>query len=143
MISSVLALVAAMGAVQSDPTRTSREAFTNCLRQFVDRAVEDRMTRETFQAEYPQQCTAQEAAFRQALTRANDARMAADEIAYQRENQGETFGYVADDVQAAQAEQAAQQAAAQASQPAQAAQAAQATQAEQPQPEQPQQPPSR
>ena len=140
MISSVLALVAAMGAVQSDSTRTSREAFTNCLRQFVDRAVENRMTREAFQAEYPQQCTAQEAAFRQALTRANDAQMAADEIAYQRENQGETFGYVADDVQAAQAEQAAQQAAAQAAQPAQAAQA---TQTEQPQAEQPQQPPSR
>ena len=138
MISTVLALVAAMGAAQSDTSRASREAFTNCLRQFVDRAAEDRMSPDTFRTQYPQQCTTQEAAFRQALTRANDAAMAADEIAYQRENLGEMFGYAHDQAEARQAELDAQ------AQAAQSAQAAQTTQAEQPQAtEQPQPPPSR
>ena len=140
MISTMVALFAAMGAAQSDTSRASREAFTNCLRQFVDRAIDEQMSRETFQAQFPQQCPAQEAAFRQALTRANDAQMAADEISYQRENLGEMFGYVDEQIQAHNAEQAAQQQAAQAAQPAQAAQA---TPAEQPAAEQPQPPPSR
>ncbi len=59
MISSVLALLAAASAAQAtDQTRSTREAFTACLRTYVQRSVEARMTLAAFQAEYPQQCAA-------------------------------------------------------------------------------------
>ena len=74
MISSVLALLAAASAAQaSDTTRTAREAFTACLRTYVNRSVEARTTAEAFAAEYPQQCAAQEAAFREAVIRRDTA----------------------------------------------------------------------
>ena len=74
MISSVLALVAAASAAQaSDTTRTAREAFTACLRTYVNRSIEGHTTAEAFEAEYPQQCTAQEAAFREAVVRRDTA----------------------------------------------------------------------
>ncbi len=74
MISSVLALVAAASAAQaSDTTRAAREAFTACLRTYVNRSIEARTSAETFEAEYPQQCTAQEAAFREAVVRRDTA----------------------------------------------------------------------
>ena len=70
MISSVLALVAAASAAQaSDTTRTAREAFTLCLRTFVNQSIEARKDAATFEAEYPRQCTAQEQAFREAVIR--------------------------------------------------------------------------
>jgi len=74
MISSVLALVAAASAAQaSDTTRTSREAFTACLRGFVDHSVEERTTLEAFRAAFPQQCATQETAFRDAIIRRDTA----------------------------------------------------------------------
>ena len=74
MISSVLALAAAAAAAQaSDTTRTAREAFTACLRTYVNRSIEANTTAATFEAEYPQQCTAQEAAFREAVVRRDTA----------------------------------------------------------------------
>jgi hypothetical protein len=73
MISSVLALVAAASAAQSDTTRSSREAFTACLRNFVDHSVGERMNLEAFRAAYPQQCAAQEIAFREAIIRRDTA----------------------------------------------------------------------
>ena len=74
MISSVLALVAAASSAQaSDTTRSSREAFTACLRGFVDHSIGERTTREAFTAAYPQQCGAQEAAFRDAIVRRDTA----------------------------------------------------------------------
>ena len=70
MISSVLALIAAASAAQaSDPTRTAREAFTTCLRTYVNQSIDAHTTAEAFQAEYPRQCTAQEQAFREAVIR--------------------------------------------------------------------------
>ena len=74
MISSMLALLAATSAAQaSDTTRTAREAFTACLRMYVNRSIEAGTTAEAFEAEYPQQCTAQETAFRDAVIRRDTA----------------------------------------------------------------------
>ncbi|MGZ8311036.1 MAG: hypothetical protein ACXWUP_10170 [Allosphingosinicella sp.] len=70
MISTLLAMMLAAAAGQaSDTTRTAREAFTACLRGFVDRSLDAGTTVEAFQAEYPQQCAAQETAFREAVIR--------------------------------------------------------------------------
>ena len=70
MISSVLALIAAASAAQaSDTTRTAREAFTTCLRTYVNHSIEARTEAAAFETEYPQQCTAQETAFREAIIR--------------------------------------------------------------------------
>ena len=74
MISSVLALAAAASAAQaSDTTRTAREAFTACLRMYVNRSIEAGTPAATFETEYPQQCTSQEAAFREAVVRRDTA----------------------------------------------------------------------
>lgn len=70
MISSVLAIaIAATAAQASDTTRESREAFTTCLRGYVDRSLDGGTTAETFAAEYPRQCSAEQAAFRAAIIR--------------------------------------------------------------------------
>ena len=70
MISSMLALIAAASAAQaSDTTRTAREAFTLCLRTFVNRSLDEHTDASTFETQYPQQCTTQEAAFREAIIR--------------------------------------------------------------------------
>ena len=74
MFASTLALVAAAAAAQaSDTTRASREAFTACLRTYVDRSIDQSMTQETFDREYPQQCAAQQSAFRDAIIRRETA----------------------------------------------------------------------
>ena len=65
MLSSLLALAMAM---QSDTTRTSREAFTRCLGQFVDSA-QARKTADQFRTEYAQACMAEQTAFREAMIR--------------------------------------------------------------------------
>ena len=70
MISSMLALAAAAFAAQaSDTTRAAREAFTACLQNYVNRSIEAGTSAEAFETEYPQQCAAQEAAFRAAVIR--------------------------------------------------------------------------
>lgn len=66
MLSSLLALAMAM---QSDTTRASREAFTGCLRRFVESSMQARKTADQFQTEYAQACTAEQTAFREALIR--------------------------------------------------------------------------
>jgi len=66
MLSSLLALAMAM---QSDTTRSAREAFTRCLSQFVDSSVTARKTAEQFRTEYAQACTAEQNAFREAIIR--------------------------------------------------------------------------
>ena len=77
MFSIVLAMAAAaMGGQASDTTRTSREAFTACLRGYVDRSLDAGTTLDAFRTEYSQQCTTQEAAFRAAvIQRERQARM--------------------------------------------------------------------
>jgi hypothetical protein len=70
MISFMLALIAAASAAQaSDSTRAAREAFTLCLRTFVNRSLDANTDAPTFETQYPQQCTTQEAAFREAIIR--------------------------------------------------------------------------
>ena len=66
MLSSLLALAMAM---QSDTTRASREAFTGCLRQFVNSSLQARKTAEQFRTEYAQACTAEQTAFHAAIVR--------------------------------------------------------------------------
>ena len=74
MISSVIAMIAAATAAQaSDTTRAAREAFTACLRSFVSQSIEARKEVSAFEAEFPQQCTTQEAAFREAVIRRDTA----------------------------------------------------------------------
>ncbi len=69
MISSVLAVAMAAYMQPTDTTRASREAFTACLRVYVDRATQNRMPQAEFTSGYPQQCTAQQTAYREAIIR--------------------------------------------------------------------------
>lgn len=97
MLSSLLALAMAM---QSDTTRTSREAFTRCLAQFVDSSVAARKTADQFRTEYAQACAAEQTAFREAVirrdmgmrsTRASAEESANMEVQDARENFAERF----------------------------------------------------
>jgi hypothetical protein len=101
MISSVLSLLLAASAAQaSDTTRATREAYTGCLRGFVTRSAESGMSAADFTAAFPQQCTAQEGAFRSSViarenalraTRSNAEQAARDEIDEARTNFRERF----------------------------------------------------
>jgi len=74
MVSSALALVLAAATAQaSDTTRESREAFAACLQRFVESSLEAQKSAQDFQAEYPQACAAEEAAFRGAIIRRDTA----------------------------------------------------------------------
>ena len=84
----------------ADTTRTAREAYTGCLRGFVERSLNERMTAEAFQTAFPQACPQQEAAYRAAViaresamraTRANAAESADTEIEDARFNFRERF----------------------------------------------------
>jgi hypothetical protein len=86
MFSSFLALMlAALGGQATDTTRTAREAFTRCLQSFVERSISGRMTPSDFEAQYPQQCAAEQTAYREAIIRRDTAgriaRAAAEESA--------------------------------------------------------------
>ena len=86
MISSVFAIALAAGSMQaSDATRSAREAFTACLRTYVQTSLEAQMAVDAFNTAYPQQCTQQEAAFREAVLRRENAaratRASADQTA--------------------------------------------------------------
>ena len=101
MIASVLALLAAASAAQaSDTTRSAREAFTACLRTYVNLSIDAHMAVDAFHTAYPQQCAQQEAAFRAAImqretalrsTRANAEESARLEIEDARTNFSERF----------------------------------------------------
>src|SRR6218665_1913301 len=67
MISSVLAVAMTAYMQPADTTRASREAFTSCLRTYVERATSSRTTPADFATAYPQQCTEQQPAFRTAI----------------------------------------------------------------------------
>jgi hypothetical protein len=101
MIASVSLLIATM-ALQggADTTRPARVAYTTCLRQFVDRSMQERMTQEAFDAAFPQQCQPQLTAFRTAIiarenalraTRANAEETASLEIEDSQVNQRDMF----------------------------------------------------
>jgi hypothetical protein len=101
MISSTLALLLAAAAMQpSDTTRATREAYTGCLRAFVDRSVDARMSRADFATAFPQACPQQEAAYRAAviarevasrMSRADAAESASTEIEDARFNFRERY----------------------------------------------------
>lgn len=67
MISSVLVVGMALWMQPADTTRTSREAFTGCMRTYVDQAMSRRASQADFDAAFPQQCTDQQTAFRTAV----------------------------------------------------------------------------
>lgn len=101
MISSLLALVGVAFAAQAtDTTRASREAFTACLRSYVQGSLDSGKSVDAFQTEFPQQCAAEEAAFRDAImrretalraTRATADQTAADAVEDARLNFRERF----------------------------------------------------
>lgn len=73
--------VAALMALQPDPTRASRDAYNRCLFAFVDKAVQDRATPADFDTQFTQQCQTEEAAFRTAIRASlRSARMPAAEV---------------------------------------------------------------
>jgi len=69
MISSVLVVAMAAYMQPTDTTRAAREAFTACLRTYVERVTQSRMPPAEFATAYPQQCTAQQTAFHDAIVR--------------------------------------------------------------------------
>ncbi len=95
---AVLAIAAAQGG--SDTTRTSREAFNTCLRQFTNQSILARTAADAFQTALGQQCGPQAASYRAALvqrersSRASQAdadRTATEELDAARENFKEIF----------------------------------------------------
>lgn len=65
---ALLMLSSANGAaLQADQSTAARNAYTHCLRQFMERSLQDRMSLADFRTAVPQQCAQQEQAFRQAL----------------------------------------------------------------------------
>jgi hypothetical protein len=100
MILSAALAGAALVALQPDPTRAPREAFTACLHRFVDSAVQARKAADAFTSEFPQQCQAEERAYRQAMVRrdlaarisqADAEASATEEIEWARQNGRESF----------------------------------------------------
>ena len=67
MISSVLVVAMAVMWQPTDTTRASREAFTGCLRTYVEHASTAHTSAADFATAYPQQCMTQQTAFRSAI----------------------------------------------------------------------------
>ena len=67
MLGSLTVLSLALAFQPADTTRASREAYTACLRTYVETSLTERMALEAFLAAYPQQCAAQESAYRAAV----------------------------------------------------------------------------
>jgi hypothetical protein len=73
MVSGLAILLSAAAFQASDTTRASREAFTACLRQFVDASIQANKNQAAFDSEYPTQCAAQQTAYRDAMIRRDTA----------------------------------------------------------------------
>ena len=73
MVSSVLVLLLAAASMQSDTTRTAREAYTRCLRAFETRSVESRMAVDAFNTALATACTAEKTAYHDAVVRRETA----------------------------------------------------------------------
>ena len=83
VVTSLLAALLATASAQQvrDASTQARDAYTACLRQFMERSTRDRMALSAFTEALPQQCTAQEQAFRAAIrTREAGFRTPAAEI---------------------------------------------------------------
>ncbi len=66
IVSSILGAAALM-ALQTDPTRGPRDAYTRCLRAYMEKSVKEKATPEAFTSAFPQQCVEQENAYRAAI----------------------------------------------------------------------------
>jgi hypothetical protein len=66
IVSSILG-AAALLALAPDPTQGARQAYTSCLRAFMEKSVKEKMTVEAFTEAFAQQCITQENAYRSAL----------------------------------------------------------------------------
>lgn len=101
MLASTLLAFAAMTAAQpNDPSRPARDAYTACLREFMQRGVRERMAEAAFNEALPTQCAEQERAFRDAIAArersfrtpaAEVEQIATDEITDARANTREMF----------------------------------------------------
>ena len=71
VVVGLLALAAANSAALqiNDPSAAARNAYTACLRQFMEGSLNSRMSLNDFRTQLPQQCAQQEQAFREALIR--------------------------------------------------------------------------
>ncbi len=100
MISTVLAMALAATTMQSDTTRSAREAYNACLRQFMQQSIPARRPAAEFETALGQQCTAQATAYRTAVlsressnraTRASAETTAGEEIGEARSNMLEHY----------------------------------------------------
>jgi len=66
LISSIVG-AATLLALQSDPTRAPRDAYTSCLRTFMEKSVTEKASLTDFESALPKQCSEQESAFRAAI----------------------------------------------------------------------------
>lgn len=69
LISSALSILLSVSAAQSDSTTAPRNAYTACLRAFMDKSADDRISASAFETALPAQCSNQERAFREAVRR--------------------------------------------------------------------------
>ena len=85
MFSSMMALVAALAAAQSDPVNNARQAYNSCLRAYMRAQLEQRTDPAAFESALSSQCTDRGAAFTAALiqrdSRAGGGRARAEEDA--------------------------------------------------------------
>ncbi len=56
MISTMVAMTIAATAAQADTTRAAREAYSSCLRQFMNRSVQARTAVNAFETALTQEC---------------------------------------------------------------------------------------
>ncbi len=66
LLLSMVSAAAAM-TLQADTTRVPRDAYTRCLRTFMEKSVKDKASVSDFEAALPKQCADQESAFRTAI----------------------------------------------------------------------------
>jgi hypothetical protein len=85
MFSSVIALAAAVAAMQSDPVNNARQAYNTCLRSYMRAQLEQHTEPAAFETALPTQCNDRGAAFTAALvqrdSRAGGGRARAEEDA--------------------------------------------------------------
>lgn len=69
MLSSAFAAALALLSMQQvrDASTTTRDAYTECLRTYMNTAIRERTAADAFRAALPQQCQDQERAFRAAI----------------------------------------------------------------------------
>ena len=81
MLTSTLLMALAAATQSGDPSQSARNAYTACLRRFMNTSIQSRMAEPAFNEALPQQCQDEERAFRAALvTRERGYRTPAAEV---------------------------------------------------------------